>query len=155
MLCYLLDDYNINLLKQDKHLPTKHFLDTVLAYGFYPLINQPTRITTQSVTSIDNILTNVHDLQSKSGIWIVDISDHIPVFTIIPNGTYGSPNKQIKKDVSIRISTEDSHTKFKLQLNNFGWSILNNLTDINSMYSKFSWVVQYLYEKTFPLINKL
>jgi len=31
---------NINLLKQDKHLPTKHFLDTSLGYGFYPLTNQ-------------------------------------------------------------------------------------------------------------------
>ena len=71
--------------------------------------------------------------------------------TIIPNK---SPNKQIKKNVSIRISTEDSHNKFKLELNNFDWSILNNLTDINSMYSKFSCVVQYLYDKTFPLINK-
>ena len=60
--CYLLGDYNINLLKQDKHLPTKRFIDTILAYGFYPLINKPTRITSQSITLIDNILTNVHNL---------------------------------------------------------------------------------------------
>jgi hypothetical protein len=93
----------------------------------------------------------VHDLRSKSGIWIVDISDHLPVFTIIPNG---SPNKQIKKNVSIRISNIGSHNKFKLELSNFDWSILNNSIDINSMYSKFINVVQYQYDKAFPLINK-
>jgi hypothetical protein len=132
--CYLLGDYNVNLLKQDKHLPTRRFLDTILSYGFYPLNSKPTRITTQSITLFDNILTNVHDLRSKSGLWIVDISDHLPVFTIIPSET---TNKPIKKIVNIRISTEDSHNKFKLKLQNFDWSILNHSTDINLMYTRF------------------
>jgi len=34
--CYLLGDLNINLLKQNVHSPTKHFLDTLLTHGFFP-----------------------------------------------------------------------------------------------------------------------
>jgi len=51
-------------------------------YGFYPLINKPTRITTESVTLTDNIFTNV-DINIKSGLWIADISDHLTIFTIL------------------------------------------------------------------------
>ena len=47
-----------------------------MASGFYPLINKPTRITDSSATLIDNIFTNVHNTETKSGIWITDISDH-------------------------------------------------------------------------------
>ena len=45
-------DFNINLLRHDKHIPTKHFLETLLAYGFYHLINIPTRLIAESATLI-------------------------------------------------------------------------------------------------------
>ena len=51
--CYLMGDYNINLLKHNVHWPTNSFRDTLLCFGFYPLINKPTRITTQSITLIN------------------------------------------------------------------------------------------------------
>ena len=114
--CYLMGDFNVNLLKQDRHPPTKHFLDTLLGHGFYPLINKPTRITTESVTLIDNILTNVHDLQTKSGIWTVDISDHLPVFTILPNY---SAKTTIKKKVTKRTFSQINLEKFKSSLQDY------------------------------------
>src|SRR5688572_28411139 len=58
--CYILGDFNINLLNTDTHLETQNFLNILLAYGFYPLIDKPTRITQRSTSLIDNILTNVH-----------------------------------------------------------------------------------------------
>ena len=107
-------DYNINLLKHNVHLPTKNFLDTLLTYGFYPLINKPTRITTKSVTLIDNILTNVHDLHITSGIWLVDISDHLPVLTILPNiATKNNIKKKIRKESFVRKIWQSSNMNFK------------------------------------------
>ena len=42
--CYLLSDYNINLLKHDKHLLTKHFIDTLLTFGFYARKQNASRV---------------------------------------------------------------------------------------------------------------
>ena len=109
--CYLMGDFNINLLKHEVHVPTKTFLDTTLTYGFYPLINKPTRITTHSVTLIDNILTNVHNSQTKSGIWIVDISDHLPIFAILQNSTQ---KPSLKKKIYKRTFTPQKLNNSKM-----------------------------------------
>ena len=55
-LCYLLGDWNINLLSYETHGHTTNAVDMFYSYGFMPLINRPTRITQKSATIIDNIL---------------------------------------------------------------------------------------------------
>ena len=50
-----------------------------------PLILQPTRIASRSNTLIDNILSNVIDLDIISGNLIATISDRLPQSSIIPN----------------------------------------------------------------------
>jgi len=149
--CYLMGDFNIDLMKQNKHLHTKHFLDTLLAYGFYPLINKPTRITTESITLIDNLLTNVHDPRVKSGVWTVDLSDHLPVFTILPNY---STKTNIKKKITKRILSQENVEKFKSSLQDYDWSNLSKSSDANAMYSEFNLVVQNLYNKSFPIVSR-
>jgi len=44
-LCYLMGDYNINLLNSDVHSGTDVFINSLTASSFYPLIDKPTRIT--------------------------------------------------------------------------------------------------------------
>jgi hypothetical protein len=149
--CYLMGDLNINLLKQHVHSPTKHFLDTLLAHGFFPLINKPTRITTESVTLIDNIFTNVHDPQTKFGIWLIDISDHLPVFTILANNI---KNGNVKKKISKRSFIPENFDKFKNDLELEDWSHLDILSDVNTMYTAFIRTVQKLYDKAFPIQTK-
>ena len=48
--------------------------------GIYPFITKPTRITEYSARLIDNIFTNNIKGVNKSGIFISDVSDHLPVF---------------------------------------------------------------------------
>ena len=57
---FLLGDFNVNLLKYDKHAPTNEFLDSLSSHMFLPHIVQPTRISTTSKTLIDNIFSNIH-----------------------------------------------------------------------------------------------
>ena len=82
--CYLLCDYNINLLNFETHGPTSEFADLLYANSFIPLVNRPTRVTQFSATLIDNILTNnfqdIH--KSTQGILATEISDHFPIFHI-------------------------------------------------------------------------
>ena len=41
---FICGDFNINLLKYDSHLHSKEFVNILFCYGFYPLINTPTRV---------------------------------------------------------------------------------------------------------------
>ena len=82
--CYLMGDFNINLLQYDTNNTVQNFIDMLSSQSFYPNINKPTRITESSATLIDNILTN--DLHNHTaGVLISDISDHLPVFLISDN----------------------------------------------------------------------
>ena len=81
-LCYILGDYDINLLNHDTHSATAQFIDMLYPNAFVPLINRPTRVTPSSATLIDKIFSNnprsnEHMLQ---GIFVTDILGHFPVF---------------------------------------------------------------------------
>ena len=82
---FLLGDFNVDLLKYDKHAPTNEFLDSLSAHMFLPHIVQPARISTTSKTLIDNIFSNIHTPSSVSGNLTSSISDHLPQFLIVPN----------------------------------------------------------------------
>ena len=106
---YLVRDLNINLINYDQHCGTRNFIDTINSYGIMPLINKPTRISIDSCTLIDNIFSN--DLKIfKSGILINDLSDHLPIFTILSEDRYF---KQRTNKYSYK------RQNVKLNLNNF------------------------------------
>ena len=52
---FLLGDFNVDLLKYDKHAPTNKFWDSLSSNMFLAHITQPNRISTTSKTLIDNI----------------------------------------------------------------------------------------------------
>ena len=54
-------DFNLDLLRYNDNVPTQEFIDRLFTYStLYPLISNPTRITSHTATLIDNIysLTN-------------------------------------------------------------------------------------------------
>ena len=53
--CYLLGDFNVDLLKFESSAKHRDFLNTITSYGFLPHILQPSRISEFSTTLIDNI----------------------------------------------------------------------------------------------------
>ena len=84
-VCYLMGDYNIDLLNIESHRPTSDYNDIMYNNDFNPLITGPTRVTNSSATKIDNICTKKLSSQlgeSLQGILLTDISDHYPVFYI-------------------------------------------------------------------------
>ena len=75
-------DYNIDLLKIKYKPIFNEYFDTVLGFGFVPKITLPTRLSKRSGTLIDNFLCKLSPRYSntKAGILISDISDHLPYF---------------------------------------------------------------------------
>ena len=79
-LCYLMGDFNVNLMNYHRNYLTGEFLDNIYSNSLCPLVNRPTRITSHSATLIDNILTSNIDSHVVNGLLFTDISDHLPIF---------------------------------------------------------------------------
>ena len=82
--CYLMGDYNIDLMKHTSHNTISEFLDLMFSNSFIPVINKPTRVTSKTATIIDNIFTNEYKNENKymTGILTTDISDHYPLLPL-------------------------------------------------------------------------
>ena len=48
--CFLMGDFNLDLLKIDRNQHIKDFINMMFSSTFYPLISRPTRITNTSAT---------------------------------------------------------------------------------------------------------
>ena len=94
--CYLLGDFNFDLLKYQQRSSTSKFLDCMFSHSFLPLISQPTRITSDTATLIDNIFTN--HLPHAAIIvffFFTDISDHLPIFTLLSQAKSVRPKTRV------------------------------------------------------------
>ena len=75
---YILGDLNINLINKQKHIPNgiKRYKEFCSLYGLEQLISTPTRVTMNSSSILDHILTNSTDRVSQSGVIDTGLSDH-------------------------------------------------------------------------------
>ena len=147
-LCYLLGDFNINLLNSDQHEATSRFIDFMFSHEYIPLINRPTRVTSFSATLIDNIYTNNFEdsLTSHQGIMINNISDHFPVFTILcKNISLLNIAPKLKRKINTR--TIDL---FHAKLNGVEWSDVLNISDSQAAYTLFLKKYLEVYNHCFP-----
>ena len=81
----LLGDYNIDLAKQNNDFKVNDYLNEVYSTGGYSLITKPTRFTSTSATNLDHIYSDAIQNLCRSGVLILDISDHLPTFCLIKN----------------------------------------------------------------------
>src|SRR6218665_2943567 len=137
LCCYLLGDFNINLLKVANHRGSEEFLNLLYSHSFYPLIDKPTRITSETATLIDNIFTNAYPSSVLSAsIWLTDISDHLPVCCQLDIKLHRP--KSISVNKAKRSITEESLLHFKDKLGLIDWNVSSSNLDVNILYDNFS-----------------
>ena len=133
--CYIMGDYNINLMNYDVHAPTAEFTDMMYAISFVPLINRPTRITESSATLIDNIFNNYFDGLTKGiqCILVTDINDHFPVVYI------NDESKKQEKEVIVmeRIHSSENKNLFYKALSNMEWNSIYVNNDTQGAFTEF------------------
>ena len=148
--CYLLGDYNINCFDYDDNEKVKNFYDSLYEQGTIPLVNKPTRVTLNSASLIDNIITNdIINNSSRKGIIKSDISDHFPIFISVST----SKTKTTKQSVKIlkRDFNDRNMTSFKEQLSLLHWNHIDLNTDVNLIYETFLETFSDIYDANFPL----
>ena len=145
--CYLMGDFNINLLDIEKNM--QELVNLFYCNLFFPTITKPTRVTRSSATLIDHMWTNDMQNYITSGIIYSSISDHFPIFSLfsVPNSNVNcSPAKILK-----RLFSNNSINNFKIELSDYHWEPeLCNLTT-NEAFEKYFKIFLVLYNKNFPI----
>ena len=97
---FLLGDFNANLMNYNEHNQTNEFLNSLASNSFIPLILQPSRVTRNCNTLIDNIFSNVIEPDIISGNLTATFSGRLSQFAIIAN-MFGniSGNKYNMKEI--------------------------------------------------------
>ena len=132
--CILMGDFNIDLLKYEQNNNANKFIHQMYSSHFYPVINKPTRITTTAATIIDNIFINNVNVNSINGILINDLSDHLPVFQLIPLKT---TETKIDKLYKKRLITKRNIEKLRDEMRNTNWENLQSINDADDAYKCF------------------
>ena len=134
--CYIMGNFNLDLLKHELHPPTEKFLDTMYANSLIPVINRPTRVTKDTCTLIDNIFTNDYDIIDNHfyGIIQANISDHYVLFHIrnIINKTKQSDEYKV-----VRIINQSRTAQYIERIQDTDWSSLNTEKHCQAYLSKF------------------
>ena len=90
---YILGDFNINLHRHNRMNSFNLYINSILSHGAVPLITKPTRISNNSSTIIDHIITNDSKHELQSFIVKSDLTDHYPIFCVInKNSTNNKKN---------------------------------------------------------------
>ena len=115
---------------------------------FFPLITLPTRITANKASLIDNIFTNDPLRPSISGLFLNDISYHLPIFSLI---LYNNSTSDKGKYVFFREKNAHNLSAFKDELGKINWAEMPGLNDPSCAYELFVGKYTTIYDKCFPL----
>ena len=150
MSCYVMGDYNIDLLKHENHLQTAEFLNNMQSNSLIPLIYKPTRETKTTATLIDNIFTNNYNVNNLllQGLLITDISDHYAIFHI-----WDKPWLETDQYQLIRLVNETRLAKYKETISTTDWSILDQYKSCEVYFTHFFNKMKSIHDKSFPIIK--
>ena len=148
--CYIVGDFNINILEIETDSDISDFLNTIYTFSLLPLIDKPTRITHSSATLIHNIITNDRNHHSSSGIIVSDISDHFPIYSLFENcrsndTNYSSHNYH-------RDTSEENITNLISLLYQVDWSVLST-HNVDDAYSTFIEIYNSAFDRSCPLVK--
>ena len=144
---YIMGDINIDFLKYGNHPNTEDYLDMLFSYNLLPLITKPTRITDYTSTLIDHIYTNAPIHNTVSGICLIDISDHLPVFCVSDTFT-----KKKKETMYFRDYSKLNKELYLTDMSSIDWqSDLNNIHDLHQLTTNCVKKVTEVVNKHAPL----
>ena len=143
---FILGDMNINLSENGKYIFDKNNTDNtacslvkgykefISTFGLKQLIRHPTRVTCNTSSLIDHILTNSEDKISQSGIIDVGLSDHQLIFC---TRKLTKKKTGITKYINSRSMKNYTKEILKEKLQSINFPNYTNFQNTNSAYSDF------------------
>ena len=129
----LLGDLNYDY-KLDQNLCNNPVYYIECLFDLTQMITSPTRVTKDSSTTIDVILTSSPNIHSKSGIIPVTLSDHYLVMTEIKATKLAQKHKTIKYRDFKEFNNEHFINDLAWKLDKICWA---NIQDVNDTWNRF------------------
>lgn len=146
----ILGDLNCDCL--DNTLAQSERLEEFLtANELEQLIKEPTRVTSNSASLLDVLITTTPTLFKSTKVLSTSFSDHQPIVGII-NGSNAQSQKH--RVISTRRWDDASINSFLEDLHNTPWSVMESFSNIDDMC--YTWQLQFQsqIDKHFPLRKK-
>ena len=131
---YICGDFNFDLLKIDTDHYTQHFFNLLCSYGFLPHILQPTRVTDNTASVIDNIFSNNIQDNIICGNILLTLSEHFSQFLFVER-----ENVDLKEiNIYLRDYSTFSSESFRddVSIQNWVYSHDNIHDSFNDFYNK-------------------
>ena len=145
----LAGDFNLNVLDFDNKEKVQNFINLMFWYGIIPAVNKPARVTANTATAIDHIITNVRiDTDYKTGILKGCISDRFAIMLTFQIGEKKMCKKS-EQHIHKRIFNETSIESFRLRLQEIKWDNLKTSNDSHLAYNEFLDTFTSLYDDCF------
>ena len=144
---YLLGDFNIDLLRRTSPMYSS-YMELLSFFGCEQLIVEPTRVSSNSSSLIDHVITNVSELVQESGVVCSGFSDHFLTFCSrrIQKGLLSTSNTKW-----IRAMKCYSKHTFLNELSQLNWSSILSSSDVNFCLSEFARLFTSALDKVAPL----
>ena len=142
----ILGDFNIDMgldsFSAPESSPTERFHDFCRFNQLNPCVWKPTRVTKNSATVIDNILTSeINSL--KTGIFTADVADHLAPFIILPPKKGAKAEEKTPKFIEFRVMSEENIKSLKEDLKMETWQALLANHDTNEKTNLFQEKIQH------------
>jgi len=146
----LCGDFNIDVLQNSTCKTAASYIENLFSNGLLQIITKPTRVTANSATCIDHILSNKIMPSYLTYIVTAKISDHFPIFfSRDSRRTQFSP-----PSVKSRNFSTENIKKFKNSISSLHWGEVLACSDAQIAYSAFLNQLTDLYNIHFPITTK-
>ena len=128
---YICGDFNLDLLKIDTDHFTQYFFNLLCSYGMLPLTLQPTRVTENTATVIDNIFSNNLQDDIIGGNVLLTLSEHFSQFISVNREKLDLKNIIVYQRDYSKFSNESFRNDVLIQTWNYA------LENVNAAFKDF------------------
>ena len=139
---YLMEDINRDLLNNQIKNAWTEFMEP---FGLTQLVSEPTRVTGDSSTIIDNIYANCPENVNSLNIPKIWVSDHFPIFLI--RKMHVQPPKTDHYTISYRSFKKINEGKFTDDLQSVSWDTIKIFDDTDDVMK--AWLDLFLQKVTY------
>jgi len=141
----LCGDWHINILKSSPH--AKELNNLLLHYNLKSIVNVPTRITKNTASLLDVVITNEEKYVNFLSVMDLGLSDHLARSISISLPEINKTPYKVKKRQFNEVNTQE----FLHLLKQVTWQEVFSELDINAKFSAFMDVFRYCYNVAFPI----
>lgn len=142
----IMGDVNIDMLSSNT--AAKKFIEMIHSFACTNLITEATRLTEKSATSLDICVTNIHSRDCFSGLLTADVSDHLPIFCLLPN-------MQVKRETTVEALSRSISAAglevFRSNIQSIDWTCVFEKRNPNAAYEAFFEKLGLCYNQAFPM----